>query len=338
MGVAVLVTGAAGFTGGHLLRRLHEQGIPVRAFVRRPPSPPWSGDVDISIGDVRDRDACARAVRGIDTVYHLAASYRDVGLRAADHHAVNLQGTVNLLEAARDAGVRRFVFCSTVGVHGEIRDGPADEEAPFAPTDPYQESKCAAERYLRAHAEDLEVVIFRPSGIYGPGDTRLLKFFRLIARGRFFMIGRGTVRYHLTYIDDLVSGILLCGSLPQAAGETFILAGPEAPTLNEWARVVADALGVAPPRIHLPAWPFLAVATVAELVCPPVGITPPIVRRRMDFFTKNREFSIAKARRVLGFEPSVGVREGMGITARWYAAEGLLGPHLHLPQGEPRLY
>ena len=320
-----LVTGATGFTGGHLLRRLVGEGGSVRAFVRRPEAL-HPGAADIAVGDVRDARACNDAARGVDTVYHLAASYREAGIGAAAHSAINLQGTVNLFSAAHTAGVRRFVFCSTVGVHGEIRGRAADEDAPFAPADPYQASKCEAEKYLRAQepASAMEIVIVRPSGIYGPGDMRLLKFFRLIARGRSLMIGTGLPRYHLTHIDDLVEGILKCGRLSAAAGETFILAGPEAPTLNEWAAVVAEVLGASPPRVHIPVWPFLAAASVVERVCLPLGLTPPIFRRRMDFFTKNREFSIEKARRVLGFEPRIGVREGMAMTAQWYRSHGLV--------------
>ncbi len=320
----VLVTGATGFTGRHLLARLQREHAIVRALVRRPDS--MLGDVEVAIGDVRDPRPCVAAVRGIHTVYHLAASYREAGFSAADHHAVNYLGTVNLFEAARDAGVRRFVFCSTVGVHGHVPGPPANEEAPFRPADPYQESKCRAEEYLRARMAEggTEIVIFRPSGIYGPGDLRLLKFFRLIAKGRFFMIGGGHVRYHLTYIDDLVEGIVTCGRAPQAAGETFILAGPEAPTLDEWARVVAEVLGVSPPRWHLPVWPFLVLATLSEWGCRPLGLKPPIYRRRMDFFTKNRAFSIEKARRLLGYAPRVGIREGTTRTARWYREHGLL--------------
>jgi nucleoside-diphosphate-sugar epimerase len=281
-------------------------------------------NAEVCVGDIRDPDACARAVTGSDVVYHLAASYRETGFSAEDHFAVNLDGTKRLCDAAGEAGVRRFVFCSTVGVHGEVAGPPADEESPFAPTDPYQESKCEAERYVHGHGSPMERVVFRPSGIYGPGDTRLLKFFRLIARGRFFMIGDGTPRYHLTYIDDLVQGILLCGRHDRAAGEILILAGPEAPTLNEWADIVAQTLGVRRPRWHVPVWPFTAAAVVAETVCAPLNIRPPLFRRRMDFFTKNREFTTAKAKRVLGFTPLIGVREGMARTARWYQNQRLL--------------
>ena len=164
----------------------------------------------------------------------------------------------------------------------------------------------------------MELVVFRPTGIYGPGDLRLLKFIRMIARGRFFMIGDGMPRYHLTYIDDLIDGIILCGTKMKAANEIFILGGPEAPTLNDWENIVADELRVSRPKLHLPVEPFMITARLLETICKPLGITPPLHTRRMDFFAKNRAFDIRKARDLLGYDPNIDVREGMHRTIQWY--------------------
>lgn len=296
----------------------------VRVFARNSEAVDQSLGTKVIAGDLRDKEACRRATEGVDIVYHIAAAYRESSLSRIQCFDINCTGTQQLYEAAVSAGVQRFVHCSTVGVHGEIEGDAADEEAPYAPGDAYQESKVAAERFLLEQRDKTDLVILRPTGIYGPGDLRLLKFVRLIAKGRFFMIGDGSPRYHLTYIDDLVDGIVRCGEAKEAAGQVFILGGPEAPTLNEWARIVADTLGVSPPRLHLPVGPFLVAATLAEAVLPPLGITPPIFRRRMDFFTKNRAFSIEKARQVLNYSPKVGVREGMKLTTAWYRDAKLL--------------
>ncbi len=318
-----LVTGATGFTGSHLVQRLVSSGENVRLLVRREPGERFA-HLESVIGDLRDVHACREATEGVHTVYHIAAAYRDPSLKEKDYAAVNYHGSINLFQAAAANRVRRFVHCSTVGVHGEIIGPPADEEAPFSPGDLYQESKVATEKFLAQHGSDMEIVVFRPTGIYGPGDLRLLKFIRLIAKGRSFLIGDGTPRYHLTYIDDLVDGIVLCGKRSEAIGQVFILGGPSAPTLNEWAHIVAELLGVSPPRLHLPVWPFMAAAAMAEAVFPPLGLKPPIFRRRMDFFTKNRAFSIQKARQLLGYAPSVDVREGMEWTIAWYRQAELI--------------
>jgi dihydroflavonol-4-reductase len=168
----------------------------------------------------------------------------------------------------------------------------------------------------------VEVVIARPSGIYGPGDRRLLKLFRGVARGRFPILGNGRIFYHLTYIDDLVEGFRLCATVPMAAGRTYILAGAEVTTLNELVGIIAQEAGVPAPRLHLPVWPFWTAGALCEAVCVPLGIEPPLYRRRVDFFTKSRKFDISRARAELGFAPRVGLHEGAARTLAWYRTNG----------------
>ena len=168
-------------------------------------------------------------------MYHIAATYREAGQPDSAYRAINVDGTRHVLEARARGRRARVVHCSTGGVHGHIEHPPANEDAPFDPGDVYQETKLEAEQLAREFGAraGLEVVVARPIGIYGPGDTRFLKMFRGIARGRFPMLGSGEVFYHLTFIDDLVEGFRLCGETPAAAGRTYILAGPRYTTLNE---------------------------------------------------------------------------------------------------------
>jgi nucleoside-diphosphate-sugar epimerase len=168
----------------------------------------------------------------------------------------------------------------------------------------------------------VELVIARPSGIYGPGDRRLLKLFRGVAHRRFVILGDGKIFYHLTYIDDLVEGLRLCGEVPGAAGRTYILAGGEVPTLNDLAAMIAQEATVPPPSLHLPVWPFWLAGAACEAVCAPFGIEPPLYRRRVDFFTKSRAFDISLARTELGYAPAVGLREGIRRTLAWYRDKG----------------
>jgi nucleoside-diphosphate-sugar epimerase len=218
------------------------------------------------------------------------------------------------------------VHCSTGGVHGHVAHPPADEEAPFNPGDVYQETKLEAERlaveYGRTHP--LEVVVARPIGIYGPGDRRFLKMFRGLARRRFPMLGSGEVFYHLTYIDDLVEGFRLCGEVPAASGRTYLLAGPRYTTLNQLVALIAKELQVTPPRLHLPVWPFWTAGLLCEGVCIPLGIEPPLYRRRVDFYTKSRAFDTTRARTELGFAPEVDLEAGIRRTAQWYREQQLL--------------
>lgn len=324
----VLVTGATGFTGGHLARYLHGRGHAVRAFVRDPNRGQHLASQGISLeaGDLRDAGALQRAMRGVDVVYHIAALYREAGLADSVYFDVNAHAVGTLIQTAAAAGVRRVVHCSTVGVHGGVEHPPANEEAPLRPGDVYQRAKVEGERIARdaAARHRIEVVIARPSGIYGPGDRRLLKLFRGVARRRFVVLGSGRIFYHLTYIDDLVEGFRLCGEVPGAAGRTYILAGGEVSTLNELVALIASEAGVPPPRARLPVWPFWLAGAACEAVCAPFGIEPPLYRRRVDFFTKSRAFDISRARAELGFNPRVGLREGVRRTLEWYRAAAWL--------------
>ena len=322
----VLVTGATGFTGGHLARTLAASGDEVRALTRSAAPALVAAGIETVIGDLRDATALECAATGVDVVYHIAAIYRQAGLRDEAYRAVNAAAVRTVIEAAASAGARRVVHCSTVGVHGDIDHPPAAEDAPLKPGDIYQVTKLEGERIAREAAEDtgMEVVIARPTGIYGPGDRRLLKLFRGVARRRFPILGGGRIFYHLTYVDDLIDGLRLCATVPLAAGRTYILAGAEVTTLNELVAIVADEAHVTPPRIHLPVWPFWIAGALCELVCVPLGIEPPLYRRRVDFFTKSRAFDISRARAELGYAPKVGLHEGVARTLAWYRSKGWL--------------
>jgi nucleoside-diphosphate-sugar epimerase len=322
----VLVTGATGFTGGHLARTLAARGDTVRALVRSAAPALAAAGIEPVPGDLRDAASIERAARGVDVVYHIAAIYRQARLRDQEYRAVNAAAVRTVIEAAASAGVRRVVHCSTVGVHGDISHPPAAEDAPLKPGDIYQVTKLEGERIAREAAEDteMEVVIVRPTGIYGPGDRRLLKLFRGVARGRFPILGSGNIYYHLTYIDDLVEGFRLCASVPAAAGRTYILAGAEVTTLNELVAIVAEEAHVKPPGMHLPVWPVWVAGALCEAVCIPLGIEPPLYRRRVDFFTKSRAFDISRARAELGYAPKVGLHEGVARTLAWYRSNAWL--------------
>jgi nucleoside-diphosphate-sugar epimerase len=282
--------------------------------------------IELVSGDLLDADSLRRAAQGVDVVYHIAAIYRQAGVRDDAYRAVNATAVRSVIEAAKAGGARRVVHCSTVGVHGDVEHPPANEDAPLRPGDIYQQTKLEGERIARDAAREtgVEVVIARPTGIYGPGDRRLLKLFRGVARRRFVVLGDGRIFYHLTYIDDLVEGFRLCGTVAAAAGRTYILAGGEVTTLNELLELIAAEAGVKPPRVHLPVWPFWTAGALCEMACAPLGIEPPIYRRRVDFFTKSRAFDISRARAELGYAPQVALREGIRRSLAWYRGHGWL--------------
>jgi dihydroflavonol-4-reductase len=325
---SAFVTGATGFTGSHLCRHLVAAGYRVTALVR-----PGRDDaclVKMGVrtvrGDICDAASLPDAIAGADVVYHIAAAFRDASLPDKAYFEVNVDGTRNVIHAAAEAGVTRFVHCSTVGVHGDTGRTPATEDSPFKAPDVYCESKIEGELLARRLFDELGLAgsVFRPMGIYGPGDTRFLKLFRSISHRRFVMIGKGDVYYQMTYIDDLCRGIMLCGEHPNAVGEVFLLAGDHHTTLSELVDCIAEAFDVKRLPFHVPMAPVMAAAHVCDAVCRPIGINPPLYPRRVEFFSKDRAGDISKARRLLGYTPQVSLQEGIRRTAEWYREQGWL--------------
>lgn len=324
----VALTGASGYTGGRLLAALRERGDEVAVLAR-------AASVSDALrarasrvveGDLRDAAAVDRLVAGSDAVLHVAAVYRTAGHPDSYYREVNVLGTERLLEAAARHGVRRFVHTSTVGVHGHVAHPPADERSPIAPGDVYQATKAEAEALaLDYHRRrGVPVAVVRPGAIYGPGETRLLKLFRAIARGRYAIVGSGRTYYHPVFIDDLVAGFLLALEREAAVGEAFLICGPSYVTQRELGALVAKHTGGRVLPFRIPARPIQWAGDLVEAICVPLGIEPPLHRRRVDFWTKSRAFSIEKARRLLGYEPKTDLDRGIAVTAAWYREAGWL--------------
>jgi nucleoside-diphosphate-sugar epimerase len=324
----ILVTGGTGFTGHNLSKRLLQDGHQVRLLVRSKkrvtlePNPA----LEIQEGDIRDRVAVDRAVEGVAKVFNIAAMYRSAASVDQDYRDIHVEGTRHLVEAAVKHRVGRFVHCSTVGVHGDVKVPPATEESPYAPADIYQRTKLEGELLARDFAakNGLALSVVRPTAIYGPGDTRLLKLFKLAVKKITPVIGTGKIYYHMVYIDDLVQGFILAGDVDAAIGQVFIVGGQENMILDDLLTTIAGITGSPNNKIHIPALPFQLAGSLCEKICIPLGIEPPIYRRRVDFFTKSRSFDISKAKRLLGYAPQYGLREGLAKTARWYQEQGLL--------------
>jgi dihydroflavonol-4-reductase len=321
-----LVTGATGFTGSYLVRSLVADGAQVRVIARSAAKARQllPGNVEVVEGDIADPSVVERAVQGVGTLYHLAAVYREAKHPDFRYREVNVDASRNLLDAAVDASVRRYVHCSTVGVHGHIASPPADEHAAYDPGDVYQATKCEAEQLALSYRDRIPLAVARPTAIYGPGDTRLLKLFRMIVRGRFLLLDGGENYYHTVHVNDLVRGLRLLGTHPRAVGEIFILGGERYLKLSELAAMIAAAADVPAPRLRVPARPFQMLGSLVEKLCVPLGIEPPIHRRRVDFYTKSRAFSIEKAKRLLGYRPEVRLNDGIRETLDWYVANGYI--------------
>jgi nucleoside-diphosphate-sugar epimerase len=232
---------------------------------------------------------------------------------------VNVGATRSLLEAAGQAGVERFVHCSSVGVIGNVQNPPADETTECHPTNIYELTKLEGERAALDFAgrTGFPVVVMRPAWVYGARCPRTAKLMRTISKGRFFFFGAGQNMRHPVYISDAVRGLELCACAPDVDGEVFIIAGEHAMPVAELVSVMSRELGVQPPKLHLPIVLGLLGGYSLELAFKLIGKQPPFSRRSLDFFLKHNAYDIGKAKRKLGYRPQVDFRTGMHRIMWW---------------------
>ncbi|MBN2346318.1 MAG: NAD-dependent epimerase/dehydratase family protein [Candidatus Aminicenantes bacterium] len=315
----VVVTGANGFLGRHLLLDQLARGRLVRGvdlrLDRLADVGPRPG-LDLRVADICDLEAMAPVLAGADVVFHLASAHLDVTLGEEAYYRINRDGAAGLARLARRQGVRRFVHCSSVGVYGEIRQPPADETTPCRPDLVYEKSKLAGEEAVTAAAREtgLALAIMRPAWVYGPGCPRTEKLFRSLRKGTFFYVGDGRSLRHCLYVEDFNEACDRLATRPEAVGEVFVIGDRGAVTLRELMEAMAAAAGCRRPRLRLPRWLVFPLFAVVERLFLRLGRRPPVSTRTLKFFTNNTAFSIAKARQRLGFEPRFDLAEGMRRT------------------------
>jgi nucleoside-diphosphate-sugar epimerase/2-polyprenyl-3-methyl-5-hydroxy-6-metoxy-1,4-benzoquinol methylase len=326
----VLITGGTGFIGSRLARRCLERGDKVRVLGQVNTEAEEQNrqfiegcGVECLLGSVLDKDLLDRALSGIEVVFHLAAVQHEMNVPDKKFRDINVEGTRKLLDTCLRHGVGRIVHGSTIGVYGKLH-GVVEEQSPCTPDNIYGITKLEGEQLALSYADRLDISVVRIPEVYGPGDRRLFKLFKVIWKNKFFVIGSGKNLHHLIYVEDLIDGIFLLSRDDAAVGEVFLLAGEKAVSTREMAETIAHTLGKKLPRWNAPLWPFMVAATLLEKTLRPLGIQPPLHRRRMDFFVKGFSLSSAKAAGQLGFSARTSFAEGVAKTAKWYQEQGLL--------------
>lgn len=324
----ILITGATGFLGGSLTRRLLADRAPVRILARDAVAarPFVERGAELVVGTITDDAALQRALAGVTTVYHLAGRLFMPGVPDAEYRITHVDGTQRLLDHCQATGmVARFVQCSTTGVLGVTGNQPADETAPYRPTNVYEATKMEAESLVRKRvAHGFPAVIVRPGLVYGPSDLHLLGFFRAIQHGLFRPIGRAPVWLHPIYIDDMTEALVRCGQDPLAVGECFHIAGREPTTLAMLAATIAASLDVSLPRGRIPMAAASVLATAGDLLPGSLRSRAPLTRSRLDFLTHSRVYAVAKAQRLLDFTAATDLADGIAQTTFWYQQAGYL--------------
>jgi nucleoside-diphosphate-sugar epimerase len=327
----VLVTGATGFLGRSLVRHLLSDGVHVRLLARSPvkAAPLVNQGAQVVLGDITDPVAVSSAVDGVGVVYHLAGRLLAPDVPARDYQRTHIDGTRLLLSCCQqEPNLERFVHCSTTGVLGVTGDRPADESAPFRPTNIYEATKAEAELAVRdVWRKGFPAVIARPGLVYGPGDLHLLPFFRAVLRRRFRPIGHRKVWLHPIYIDDMTEALVHCGQQDTAVGECFHLAGREPVSLAGLAGAIAQAGGTRLPPGHIPFLAAKAAAALADRLPPDVRRSAPLTSGRLDFLTHSRMYDVNKALRLLGFAAVTDLTSGAARAIGWYRRQG------YLPEG-----
>lgn len=324
----ILLTGITGFIGGHLAQRLLAAGYQVRGLARAPQQAAWLAHprLEIAPADLQAPASLAHVAEGCDAVLHTAAWTGGPGLSDAAAWTVNVAATGWLLRAAQQAGVRRFLYFSSVAVYGVNHSAVIDERAPTPPVGQlYPDSKIAAEALVAAaQAEGLSTTVIRPACTYGPrGGAWTLGPLQQIKSGRLVLLGQDRGLVNTGYIDNVVDGVLLALDSSAAVGETFNLCDGHTVTYRDFYLRYAAMLG----RSSLPQYPAWlargAVSAPGQWARRVLGKPVPGPWSYHFRFNPSR-FSVAKAQRVLGYVPAVSYDEGMARTERWLREQGYL--------------
>jgi nucleoside-diphosphate-sugar epimerase len=325
--VNVLVTGGTGFVGAHLVKALRARGDRVTVLARRPTLAQtlgWGADVRVVRGDLDDQTALREGCGGAEIVYHLAGKI--AARNAAEFMATNRDGTANVLEAAREAGARRFLFVSSLAAAGPTTLGhPIDERRPAQPITDYGRSKLAAELLVRAMPGSLSWTIVRPPVVYGEWDRGTLKIFQLAKWGIVPVFGDGSQELSVIHAEDLATALIAAAITPAAAGRTYFATHPAVTTSRALALAVGRALGKTPRIVPLP-------PAVARGILWTVGTLAYLAGRASLLSADKSDEYLAPAwtcrseelTRDTGWRAQIELETGLTRAANWYRGVGWL--------------
>jgi dihydroflavonol-4-reductase len=326
--MSILITGANGFVGSHLVEELLRRGHRVRGLVRETSDLRWLEglDLELAYGEVTDAATLPEAVRDIHIVYHLAAVTR--AQQPETYYRVNQQGTVNLLEAClrKTPNLEKFVLVSSLAAAGPSPEGRLVQEtdAPSPITD-YGRSKLLAEQTAAEYGDRLPVTVVRPPAIYGPRDVDFLAYFRILKKHLCPLLGFRQRRLSICHVRDVVQGTLLAGESETSSGQIYFLSGAEDCTWDQLSRIMTAALGVRTLKIHVPTFTVHIAAFFAQLFAPFGKDAPTLDRRRArDMGQLCWLCDSSKAQEELGYSPTVSLEVGIRETVEWYREVGWL--------------
>ena len=314
MAKKILVTGGTGLIGSKLVERLKEQGHKLTVISTRERKIPG---VKVFKANVKDRDKIFEIVKGHDVVFHLAAIL-DESLPVDLQYSVNVDGTFNVFDACLEHDVKKVIYTSSVGVYGELEKLPGDEKSPFNAISTYEKTKKEVELYIPKYKEKgLPIVILRPTIVYGPGSNMFDGLIAKVEKGSPY-IGDGSNKWPLVYVDDVVDALMLAFENDDVIGEDFIISDKQAYPYKQIVKTIRRYLNKSGFVPRIPLSTLYLAASLNGMAHKFIGIPHVVTKQKVRRFVRNREFVIDKARKMLGYEPKVGLEEGMKKTVEWY--------------------
>lgn len=327
-----LITGATGLLGSHIAEQLHRRGEPIRVLVRRGSDTSFLDTLGVEkvYGDITDKEGLRKACEGVKVVYHAAAKVGDWG-KWEEFQRITIDGTVNLLEAASEMGVERFLHISSISVYGYV-DGDGvelDETAPLGVNlyrwSYYSKAKVIAEQKVwQWHNEGkIKATIIRPSWLYGPRDRASIpRLINAIRKGKARLVGDGNNFLSLSYAGNVAEAAILAASKEEAIGQAYNACKDGNITLREYMNMIAKQLGAPPVTKTVPYSLAKNIAFILELTGKLTGRKkPPMISRYAIWLMGRRiQFSNEKIKR-LGWHPTVDYTEGIKKTVRWFLEE-----------------
>lgn len=328
-----LVTGGAGFIGSYLVKALLKKRKKIRVLDRKTSDQKKINELkskgaEIIFGDLNDPKSLEKATKNVSTVYHLAAYIGGAQPDARLLENVNVIGTKNLLTACAKNKVKNFIYFSSVAVFGECKN--ANENTPCKPTTLYGKSKYEAEEIIDYFFKKYKInfVIFRPTRVYGPGETRTMyDLLKAIKKNKFFIIGKGGNLFNLIYIDDLISAVTKAADIAKKtkkpSKKIYIISNDKPSTMKEFSYMASTILNVKKPK-SIPIFLANTIALPFEIISKFTKTKPLLTRSRVKTLISDRSFDVIKIKKELNWKPKVSLEEGVKKTVSWYRENNLL--------------
>jgi dihydroflavonol-4-reductase len=322
------VTGGTGFIGSHLVEALLKKGIQVRCLLRKTSDLKWLKGLPIEVhwGDCNDKNSLREAVEGVEQVFHLAGVTKAVHEKT--YFEVNAFGTENLIHACLENNprIQKFIYLSSQAAAGPCRNGNKKKESDQCkPVSPYGQSKQMGEELAMAHAQELPLLILRPSAVYGPRERDIYTFFKLLSKRIKPCLPSKDQHISLCYVEDIIQAILLAAQVKGSSGEIFFLSDGQDYRLEEIGDIFAQAMGVNAFCIRVPEWMIIGMASFSEYLSKLSGKPPLLNKGKVEeILQRNWICDITKAKTALGFEPHISLAQGAKLTFEWYKKENWL--------------